>query len=99
MRIRPLLSANGSIQEVSLNEGDLSVSAKIEGCHAQHRRATVALASDPVVSRADPASVKNQLLLQQQDEGTWRTMSTSAEKTETLSLVDEGGHWLVDEIA
>lgn len=102
VRIRPMLSAHGYAQEVSLYEGDPSVSATIKGYYAHHQRATLTLTSDPTITHADPASartsVKYHLLLQQQDEGKWRTTRTTAEKTETVSLVHEGGRWLVDEI-
>lgn len=102
VRIRPMLSASGYAQEVSLYEGDPSVSATIKGYYANHRRSTVTLTSDPTITQADPASattsVRYQLLLQQQDEGKWRTTRTGAEKTETVSLVHEGDRWLVDQI-
>lgn len=102
-RIEPLMTKDGFV-ELKKAIGDTAKADEQAGqLHDQHIRGIVQITSPAKVTSTTgtkaSASVSYKQKRQQQSSGAWKTVETRAEATAKVSLVQDGGTWLVDSVS
>jgi len=100
-RLEPLMTKTGFAKVEKQAKATKSLEAGIKTLSKNRGRSTPKLIGDTKVSSATAekatAEIDYQLTQQQQTDGKWKTLRSNAKDDVKVTLVYEGGKWLVDD--
>jgi hypothetical protein len=98
-RIKPLMTKDG-FDALESADSTKKGSAALTSLYAQHARSAPKFGRDPEVTALEGGSATAQLdyenVAQRQDGGDWKTLKSLGTGTVTVTLVNDGGKWLVE---